>query len=90
MSASLRVYFPDLTATVAYEQEDEELLKQTDLPVRRRLAVIVRLGEKRLLVGARAKLDADWPQGKAGPAAKEKKRSREGKEEGRKKKAKQQ
>ncbi|GAA6018787.1 hypothetical protein JCM8202_002231 [Rhodotorula sphaerocarpa] len=71
-------------------QEDEELLKQTYLPVRRRLAVIVRLGEKRLLVGARAKLDADWPQGKAGPAAKEKKRSREGKEEGRKKKAKQQ
>ncbi|GAA5985075.1 hypothetical protein JCM10908_002514 [Rhodotorula pacifica] len=76
-------------------EEDEKLLQDTSLPLRRRMAIIVRLGEKRILQGARANLDADFPEGKAEPP-KEKKRARAGGEgggsggkEGRKKKAKQ-
>ena len=56
------------------------------------MAIIVRLGEKRILQGAKAKLDTDFPEGQAEAPAQDKKRAREGKaakEEGRKKKYKQ-
>ncbi|GAA6053605.1 hypothetical protein JCM3770_001549 [Rhodotorula araucariae] len=61
-------------------ETDEALLQNPALPPRKRMAVIVRLGEKRILRSARARIDADFPEG-AAPAAeglkKEKKRSRE-------------
>ncbi|KWU45144.1 SET-domain protein [Rhodotorula sp. JG-1b] len=72
--------------------DDEALLQDSTLPLRRRMAIIVRLGEKRILQGAKAKLDTDFPEGQAEAPAKDKKRAREGKagkEEGRKKKSKQ-
>lgn len=69
-------------------QDDETLLQDPSLPLRRRMAVIVRLGEKRILQGARDKLTADYPDGQASAPVKDKKRVREGKEEGRKKKSK--
>jgi SET domain-containing protein 6 len=60
-------------------QDDEALLKDETLPPRKRMAVIVRLGEKRILRAARAQLDAEWPEG-AAPAPAKAKRSRDGKE----------
>lgn len=56
------------------------------------MAIIVRLGEKRILQGVKAKLDTDFPESQAEAPTKDKKRAREGKagkEEGRKKKSKQ-
>ncbi|GAA6025653.1 hypothetical protein JCM10207_008926 [Rhodosporidiobolus poonsookiae] len=62
-------------------EEDEALLKDPALPLRKRMAVIVRLGEKRILDATRAAVDAEWPLGAVEPAKKkEKKRSREGKD----------
>ncbi|BGP00553.1 Ribosomal lysine N-methyltransferase 4 [Rhodotorula toruloides] len=60
-------------------EEDEALLKESALPQRKRMAVIVRLGEKRILRGARAKLDEEWPAdgGDASAMQKDKKRSRD-------------
>ncbi|GAA5862414.1 hypothetical protein JCM3774_002508 [Rhodotorula dairenensis] len=76
--------------------DDETLLQDASLPLRRRMAVLVRLGEKRILQGARDKLAADFPEGQLAEApVKDKKRAREGKAgagkeaEGRKKKSKQ-
>ncbi|GAA5853775.1 hypothetical protein JCM8547_007444 [Rhodosporidiobolus lusitaniae] len=59
-------------------EEDEALLEQGEaLPLRKRMAVIVRLGEKRILRATRAQLDEEWPKGAtAEPPTKEKKRSR--------------
>lgn len=59
-------------------QEDDTLLKDGTLSQRKRMAVIVRLGEKRILQGARAKLDEDWPAGADGSATqRDKKRLRD-------------
>lgn len=81
-----------ISRSVILRQDDEALLQDSTLPLRRRMAIIVRLGEKRILQGAKAKLDTDFPEGQAEAPAKDKKRAREGKagkEEGRKKKSKQ-
>lgn len=62
-------------------QEDEALLKDKTLPLRKRMAVIVRLGEKKILRAARAQLDAEYPEGApAAPSSSKSKRSRDGKE----------
>ncbi|BGP19164.1 hypothetical protein JCM10213_006490 [Rhodosporidiobolus nylandii] len=73
-------------------EEDEALMQDSAaLPLRKRMAIVVRLGEKRILRATRAQLDAEWPEGGATAPAKgkkEKKRSRDGKEGGAGKKAK--
>ncbi|GAA6058608.1 hypothetical protein JCM10212_004019 [Sporobolomyces blumeae] len=42
-------------------EDDERLLKDSSLPLRKRMAVIVRLGEKRILRAARSQLESDFP-----------------------------
>ncbi|GAA5847048.1 hypothetical protein JCM9279_002668 [Rhodotorula babjevae] len=62
-------------------EDDEAALAPVDsavLPLRKRMALIVRVGEKRLLRAARAKLDAEFPAGAAPVQKKEKKRARDG------------
>ncbi|GAA6038264.1 hypothetical protein JCM8097_003911 [Rhodosporidiobolus ruineniae] len=66
-------------------EDDEALLQDTTLPLRKRMAVIVRLGEKRILRATRQQLDLAFPAGGAGGSTlkadkKEKKRSRDGKD----------
>ncbi|GAA6010244.1 hypothetical protein JCM11491_005408 [Sporobolomyces phaffii] len=66
-------------------EADESLLKDTTLPTRKRMAVIVRLGEKRILRATREQLEAEFPAGSASSAttdSKKKKRSRDGQKEG--------
>lgn len=68
-------------ASAPRPQDDEAALEQVDsavLPLRKRMALIVRVGEKRILRAARAKLDAEFPPGAAPAQKKEKKRAREG------------
>ncbi|GAA5821802.1 hypothetical protein JCM11251_001032 [Rhodosporidiobolus azoricus] len=68
----------EYTTTV---EEDETLLQNSAIPPRKRMAVIVRLGEKRILRDTRTQLDAEWPEGALAPAEddekKHKKRSRD-------------
>ncbi|GAA5869697.1 hypothetical protein JCM16303_000551 [Sporobolomyces ruberrimus] len=67
-------------------EDDEALLLDSTLPPRKRMAVIVRLGEKRILRATRTQLENEFPAGS--PAAtdpdskKKQKRSRDGKGEG--------
>lgn len=58
-------------------EEDENLL-QTELGERERMAVVVRLAEKRILKGARLKLEAKWDGSKVEEGGK---RARSGEEE---------
>ncbi|GAA5903312.1 hypothetical protein JCM5296_005660 [Sporobolomyces johnsonii] len=64
-------------------EDDEALLKDSALPLRRRMAVIVRLGEKRILRATRTQLETEYPPGSADAKEKDKKekdkkRSRDG------------
>jgi len=68
-------------------QADEELLKDSSLPPRKRMAVIVRLCEKRILRATRSQLENEFPAGSAPTAdedstKKKNKRSRDGQREG--------
>lgn len=61
-------------------QEDETALQGDSagapLPLRKRMALIVRLGEKRILRATRAKLDADFPAGAPAQEGKKKEKKR--------------
>ncbi|GAA5898866.1 ribosomal lysine N-methyltransferase [Sporobolomyces salmoneus] len=65
-------------------ETDEKLLKDSSLPPRKRMAIIVRLGEKRILRATRLQLEEEFPWG-SGTAPdgepKKKKRSMEGQRE---------
>lgn len=67
-------------------QDDEALLLDSTLSHRKRMAVIVRLGEKRILRATRTQLENEFPAGSPAAAApdskKKQKRSRDGKGEG--------
>ncbi|GAA5996004.1 ribosomal lysine N-methyltransferase [Rhodotorula paludigena] len=63
-------------------EEDEALLADSTLPLRKRMAVIVRLGEKRILAGAQKKLDDEFPPGAPVEKAKEKKEKKRKGEDG--------
>ncbi|GAA5999605.1 hypothetical protein JCM5350_008121 [Sporobolomyces pararoseus] len=72
----------DYETTIEY---DEELLKDSNLPPRKRMAVIVRLGEKRILRATRSQLEDEFPTGAVASNetdSKKKKRSREGQRDG--------
>ncbi|TNY19623.1 SET-domain protein [Rhodotorula diobovata] len=61
-------------------EEDEAALQGDSagapLPLRKRMALIVRLGEKRILRATRAKLDADFPAGAPAQEGKKKEKKR--------------
>ncbi|GAA5919833.1 hypothetical protein JCM1841_004005 [Sporobolomyces salmonicolor] len=59
-------------------EDDEALLKSSALSLRRRMAVIVRLGEKRILRATRTQLGIEYPPGSEDAKEKDKKRSRDG------------
>ncbi|GAA5952253.1 hypothetical protein JCM21900_000467 [Sporobolomyces salmonicolor] len=59
-------------------EDDEALLKDSALSLRRRMAVIVRLGEKRILRATRTQLEIEYPPGSEDAKEKDKKRSRDG------------
>ncbi|CEQ42354.1 SPOSA6832_04163 [Sporobolomyces salmonicolor] len=81
--------FPSLCGSLAFSaicadtesdcvQDDEALLKSSALSLRRRMAVIVRLGEKRILRATRTQLGIEYPPGSEDAKEKDKKRSRDG------------
>lgn len=45
-----------------------QLLERSDLPRRKRMAIIVRLGEKRLLQSAIEKVNEEYPEGAVAPS----------------------
>jgi hypothetical protein len=91
--SSLSFLFFELTDLI-HTQTDVALLADASLPPRHRMAIIVRLGEKRILRATREALVAEFPVGAAAAPApdgtknKEKKRGREDKGDGRAKKTK--
>ena len=74
-----------LTRSSPFAQDDEKFLQDSTLPPRKRMAIIVRLGEKRILRATRLQLESEFPAGSSAPpqeAKKDKKRSRDERKEG--------